>query len=223
MSAIKESGERENLIRPFVVPTFFLVIMWLSFLVGREFDNSYIQLGIYPRSIRGLLGILTGPFVHSGWEHIIFNSWSFYFMGFMLFYFYRNVADKVMVLSFIITGICTWMFARPSFHVGMSGVVYSMFSFLFFGGFISTNRKLIVASFITILMYGGMVWGVLPGQKGISWESHLFGFITGIICLLLFAKDLRISDYSFDDTDEVDEYMRFDYRSQSDKENQRQF
>jgi membrane associated rhomboid family serine protease len=221
MVSLKESGDRESLLKPMIVPGLFLLIMWVSFLLGSQFEREYIHLGVYPRKISGLLGILTGPFVHSGWEHLIFNSWSFFFMGFMLFYFYRNVADKVLMLSFILTGLCTWMFARPSFHVGMSGVVYGMFSFLFFGGFISTNRKLIVASFITILMYGSMVWGLIPGQKGISWESHLFGFMVGIICLLLFAKELRMSDYSFEDKDEEDEYMQF--QQGTDKENHRQF
>lgn len=196
--------------KPILISLFFLLIMWVAFLYGIDNERTFVKLGIYPRRIQSLFSIFTGPFVHGDWEHLIFNSSSFLVLTSMLFYFYKNIADKIFAIAFLLTGLLIWGFARPSYHIGMSGVIYAEFGFLFLAGFLSRNRPQIVASFITVLFYGSMVWGVFPGKPGVSWEAHLFGFIVGICCILLFRKELFAAFYSFKSEPDVDEYMQFD-------------
>lgn len=203
-------GDYTMKLKPFLISAFFLLLMWGSFLLGLDNHEVYVRLGIYPRRAQSLVSIFTGPFIHGDWEHLIFNSSSFLVLTTMLFYFYKNIADKVFAIGFLLTGLMIWFFARPSYHIGMSGVIYAEFGFLFLAGFLSRNRPQIVASFITVLFYGSMVWGVFPGKPGVSWEAHLFGFMVGVFCILLFRKELFTAFYTFDKEADIDEYMQFD-------------
>ena len=184
--------------------------MWLSFLIGLNYDGGFSQFGIYPREVKSLLGIITAPFVHGDWEHLFFNSTSFLVLTIMLFYFYEKVASKVFIFSFLLTGLLVWIFARPSYHIGMSGVIYAEFGFLFFAGFLSKNRMQIVVSLITAMFYGSMVWGVFPGKAGVSWESHLYGFLIGIASIFIFNRESLMENRGIKRSKEIDEYMIFD-------------
>lgn len=196
--------------KPILVSVIFVFTMWLSFLLGIDNRDLYIHLGIYPREVESIFMIFTAPFIHGDWEHLIFNTTSFAVLTAMLFYFYKSIADKVFALSFILTGVMVWFFARPSYHIGMSGIIYAEFGFLFLAGFMTRNRMQIVASFITALFYGSMIWGVFPGKEGVSWESHLFGFLIGVLCIFLFRKDLFTDKFKLNKENEIDEYMQFD-------------
>jgi len=197
-------------LKPVIVSLVFLLIMWLSFLLGMTNKDLFVRLGIFPRKVESLFAIFTAPFVHGDWEHLFFNTTSFAVLTTMLFYFYYSIADKVFALSFILTGVLVWVFARPSYHIGMSGIIYAEFGFLFFAGFLTRDRMQIVASFITVMFYGSMVWGVFPGKSGVSWESHLLGFVIGVFCIFLFRKDLFTAKYKFEMEKEVDEFLQFD-------------
>jgi membrane associated rhomboid family serine protease len=105
-----------------------------------------------------------------------------------LFYFYRQVALKILLFGALLSGFLTWLIARESYHIGASGVVYVLFSFVFFSGIIRKHYRLVALSFIIVFLYGGMIWYVLPIKQGISWEGHLSGLLVGLFFSIHYRK-----------------------------------
>jgi len=99
----------------------------------------------------------------------------------MLMYFYPQSSRMVFASVYIVTGIFVWLFARSSYHIGASGIIYGLAFFILVSSFLRNDKRSLAITFFIIFMYGGLIWGVLPGQAGISWESHLGGAITGVI------------------------------------------
>lgn len=172
----------------FTIPFLFVLIIWFVYWVEIKFGWNFNKFGVFPRNLSGLKGVLCSPFVHSDTNHLFNNSVPLFVLSTCLFYFYRQVAIKVLVFGGIITGLLTWIIARESYHIGASGIVYLLFSFVLFSGIIKKNYRLVAVSFITIFLYGSMVWYVLPIKEGMSWEGHLSGLITGIVLALLYRK-----------------------------------
>ena len=148
---------------------------------------SYIY-GLFPRHYDGLDGIFTAPLIHSSLQHITSNSVPLLFLTTILMVFYRKIAIPSFVTIYILTGISVWLFARPASHVGASGVVYGLVSFIFWSGVFRQNLKSIVLALVIIVMYSSYFYGVLPNKEdlNISWESHLFGGIVGIFVAFVF-------------------------------------
>ena len=170
------------------VPVIIVSIMWLVYWIEIEFALNFTRFGVYPRSISGLKGVLFSPFIHSGTEHLFNNSIPvFVFLG-MLFYFYKEIAWKIILLGSFMTGFLTWLIGGEGFHIGMSGVVYLLFSFIFFSGVLRKHFRLISVSLVVIFLYGSMFWYVFPTEKGISWEGHLSGLIIGLLISVLYRK-----------------------------------
>ncbi|MEY2904024.1 MAG: hypothetical protein RJA52_40 [Bacteroidota bacterium] len=138
-------------------------------------------LGIYPRKIHGLLGILTAPFIHGSWEHLYSNAPPLIALFTLLFYFHQKIAVKIILGVWLLTGIFVWIFARPVYHIGFSGVLYGLVAFIGWNGIFRKDMKSISLSLMILIYFGGMASGILPGQEKISWESHLLGAISGII------------------------------------------
>ena len=119
-----------------------------------------------------------------------------------LIYFYRTVYLKVLLLGWFFSGLLTWFIAREAYHIGASGIVYLLFSFIFFSGILKKQYQLVAVSLIVIFLYGSMVWYVFPIKEGISWEGHLSGFIVGFILAILFKKKGIVKEvYNFTQTD----------------------
>ncbi len=152
------------------------------------FDWELYHLGIYPLDIKGLMGIILSPFIHGSFSHLISNSLPLLVLGTALFYFYREVAFRVFILGLLITGLWVWVFARPSYHIGASGVLYSLAAFLFVSGIIRRHPRLMALSMLVAFLYGGMVWGIFPVREHISWESHLMGMISGALLALFYRE-----------------------------------
>ena len=110
-------------------------------------------------------------------------------MGGLLFYFYKEIAFKVSVWIYLMVGVWTWIYAREAYHIGASGVLYGLFSFLLISGFIRRNKQLISLSFAVIFLYGSLVWGLFPIDIKVSFEAHVFGFIAGIILAIYYRKE----------------------------------
>ena len=168
-----------------------IVLLWVIHFFNVKYNLNLSQFGVYPRTVGGLFGVITAPMVHSadGYNHILNNSIPLLIMGWALFYFYRPIAIKIFILSWLVTGFFVWISARPSFHIGMSGVLYSLLFFIFFSGvFISDSRLLTVALFV-VFLYGSMVCGIFPYDWSISFESHFFGSITGIVLAIFYRKE----------------------------------
>jgi membrane associated rhomboid family serine protease len=149
---------------------------------------STYQLGILPRNQSGLIGVFTSPLIHGGFSHLISNTAPLIVMGLGIFYFYPKVAYKVFTIIYFGTGILVWIFAREVYHIGASGIIYGFVSFLFFSGIFRKDNRSIALALVVVFLYGGLIWGVLPVEKGVSWESHLFGTLVGIIPAFIFRK-----------------------------------
>ena len=172
-----------------VIPGFFISIMWSVKLLEIAVGKSFAFLGIYPLKGYGLPGIITSPLIHADWDHLINNSVPLLILSVATFYFYRPLGLKVFLLSWLMVGIWVWCGAREAYHIGASGIVYALASFLIFSGIMRRTTELAAVSLIVIFMYGSMIWGIFPFIPDISWESHLSGGIAGFILAFLFRKE----------------------------------
>ncbi len=167
----------------------FVSILFLIHLYSTYFGVRLSHFGVYPREFNGLIGILTSTFIHGDWKHLFNNSVPLIVLGSTLFHFYKHLAVRVWFCSILFTGLLVWLGGRPSFHIGASGLVYALASFLFFSGFIRKHNPLMAISMIVVFIYGGMVWGIFPREEHISWEGHLFGAFNGLFWALYYKDE----------------------------------
>ncbi|WP_456378523.1 rhomboid family intramembrane serine protease [Lutibacter sp.] len=170
------------------VPLGALVLIWFIYFLEINFGFNLNKYGIYPKSVVGLRGILFSPFIHSNAKHLINNSVPLFVMLGCLYYFYQKIANKVLIVGVLLTGILTWVFGRPSYHIGASGIIYLLVSFIFFSGVFRKYYRLIALSLIIVFLYGSMVWYIFPTEERISWEGHLSGFLVGLVFAFIFRK-----------------------------------
>lgn len=170
-------------------PFLFLFIMWFVYWLEVRFDVNFNHYGIYPQNMKGLRGVLFSPFLHGDIKHLFNNSIPIFVLFASLLYFYEEVSLRVFVIGFFLTGILTWAIGRPSYHIGASGVVYFLFSFIFFSGVFRKYYRLMALSMGVIFLYGSLVWYVFPIETKISWEGHLSGFIVGLILAYYYRKE----------------------------------
>lgn len=193
------------------IPLLYLSAVWVLFMLQPSL-NLVRDFGLYPRDTAHLTGIITTPFLHSNLEHISANTISLGICLFCLYYFYMDIANSVLLVTHIFTGLLIWLFARPAFHIGASGVVYGLELFLLISGFIRRNRQLKILALTVLSLQTGLVWGILPQDSDISWESHLFGALTGTALAIIFRHKGPHPDpennWQGDDGDE-DEYGQF--------------
>ena len=166
-------------------PLTLLIVIWGVHIYFELSGMEKAYYGIFPRELWGARGILTAPLTHGSWAHIISNSAPLLFLSFLLFYFYSRIAVPAFALIYILTGIAVWLFARPVYHIGASGVVYGLVSFIFWSGIFRKQVRSIILALIVTVLYSGMFLGVLPNEDGISWESHLLGAVVGIVVAIL--------------------------------------
>ncbi|WP_372773426.1 rhomboid family intramembrane serine protease [Mangrovibacterium sp.] len=194
-----------------VFPALFLFGFWLVFIVEKVLNLSFAQFGIYPRTLNGLIGILSSPFIHGDLMHLFANSVPFFVLAVALFYFYRKLAWHIFLLIYLFSGICVWVGAREAWHIGASGLIYGLGSFLFFSGILRNDVKLLTISIIVVFLYGGMFWGMFPIEKGVSWESHLWGAASGFILSIFYRRQgPQRSVFEWeqeDDNEENDNFM----------------
>lgn len=178
-----------------LVPTFFVLVLWIVFYFDNRYNLNLNNHGIFPRTISGLQGIIFSPFLHGDLGHISSNSFPLFILTTALIFFYRDVSLKVLFFGILFSGGITWIIGRPNIHIGASGLIYVLVSFIFFKGFITKYYRLMALSFAVAMFYGGMIWYVLPDvDNAISWEGHLGGFLSGIA----FAYYFKTPDYKKD-------------------------
>jgi membrane associated rhomboid family serine protease len=205
MESDKPNDHKSKLSR-ILTPLLFPIAMWVVYLLSLILNEDFSRLGLIPRNLIGLLGIITSPLIHADFSHLISNTIPLVILGWILFSFYPKVAVVLFFFIYLITGLFVWIFARPVYHIGASGVVYGFVSFLFFSGIFRRDNTSIALALVITFLYGGLVWGMIPGWKGISWESHLFGAVTGLIAAYLFRNiDPPKNKYDWeDDPDDFD-------------------
>ena len=180
---------RKKLLLSMIIPGIFIFFMWLVKIIELLFEIDLSRFGIYPLTAKGLSGILLSPFIHADFTHLFNNSIPLFLLSIALFYFYSEVALKVFIWTYFLTGLLVWFAGREAWHIGASGLVYGLASFLFFSGIIRRYFRLIALSLLIVFLYGSMVWGLFPGvYKNVSWESHMLGFFSGVLLAVLFRN-----------------------------------
>lgn len=171
----------------FFWPLLFTVVCWIIWWYDFQY-GIHPKLGISPRVPKGLFGIFTSPFLHKDFNHLMNNTPPLLLLGSCLFFFYKNLPYRVIFWLFIGGGFWLWCFGRPGNHIGASGIIYGLFSFVLLGGILSKNKNLMAISLLTIFLYGSMIWGIFPLEEGVSWEGHLTSLMWGIILAIVYKK-----------------------------------
>lgn len=164
----------------------FVALLWIIPLLGWGLDLE--QFGVRPREWIGLLGILVAPLLHAGFAHLMANSVPLAVLGTTMLYLYPKSALRVLPAVYLGPGIAVWLLARDGNHVGASGLVYGLVSYIFVAGLIRRDRRAIAASMLVAFMYGTAVWGVLPIESGVSWETHLAAAMIGVLMAVALRK-----------------------------------
>jgi membrane associated rhomboid family serine protease len=180
--------DTDRLTRAFLLSASFVIALWLVKIVETVTGLETIQYGIHPGRISGLLGILTAPFIHGSPAHLLSNTLPIVILGTTLLYGYPRSARIVIPALFLGAGLGVWLFARASYHVGASGLTFGMMFFVFTIGVLRWDRRAIGLALVVFFLYGGMVWGVFPGDPAISYESHLAGALTGVALAFLLRR-----------------------------------
>lgn len=173
-----------------IAPLLAVLSIWTVYWLELKLGTNFNEYGVYPKTFTGLRGVVLSPFIHGSLEHLYNNTLPLAILIAGLFYFYRTQALRVIVLGVLISGIITWAIGRPSYHIGASGLIYVLVSFIFFKGIFTKYYRLIALSLIVVFVYGSMLWYIFPVKDGISWEGHLGGFLTGLLLAILVKAKL---------------------------------
>jgi membrane associated rhomboid family serine protease len=184
--------DEKKIVRSMVFPFLIVILMWAVRLVETIGGYDLSFLGIYPLKWQGLPGIITTPFIHSGFSHLIANSVPLIILGSALFYFYREIAFRILIMIWLFTGFWVWVGGRESYHIGASGIVYGLATFILVSGIIRRHTGLMAMALVVVFLYGSLIWGIFPEffpHENISWESHLFGMVAGISLAVFYRKE----------------------------------
>lgn len=215
------NNEKKRLISSLILPTVLIIIIWLIKLGEFIMHTNFGFLGIYPLKVEGLAGILFSPLIHSDLNHLYANTIPLFLLSTALFYFYKEIGFKILMLIYFTTNFWVWIVAREAWHIGASGLIYGLFSFIFISGIIRKNNRLMALSMFIIFLYGGLIWGIFPNniQREISWESHLMGLISGIVYAVYYKNEgPQKTVYQWEEDDNEDDDDKF-YLNYSEEEN----
>src|SRR5258708_5709617 len=177
MQALKPTAATQTVILALCVAA-----AWAVELVDQvAFRGSLERFGIRPRDVAALWGILAAPLLQAGWVHLVANTGAFVVLAWLVML--RKITDFVVVtaLAILIGGLGVWLLGAPnSIHIGASGLIFGYLGYLLARGYFERSLWALLLGIVALLLYGGVLWGVLPGQPGISWEGHLFGFVGGV-------------------------------------------
>lgn len=180
--------DRRRMLTALIPPAMVVLLMWIVLGFDKVYHLDLARLGILPRTLGGLKGIFFAPFIHGGIDHLLSNTVPLLVLGWITMYFYPKASGRVLLVSWITTGLWVWAVGRDSHHIGASGIVYALAGFIFFSGLFRRRIALMAVSLIVVFLYGSMWWGVLPLQPGVSWESHLAGGIVGSLMAWFYRR-----------------------------------
>lgn len=203
------------------LPIVFVLTIWFVFWLQIKFDFDFFVNGIFPRTFSGLQGVILSPFIHADLQHLYNNSLPLLVLIAALRFFYSKETFAVIGFGILFSGLITWIIGRPNYHIGASGLIYVLVSFIFFKGIQTKYYRLVALSLTIVSIYGGMIWYVFPNpnsleHQNISWEGHLAGFITGFLLSVVYktSEYKKIIKYDWERPDfepKDDKFMqRFD-------------
>ncbi|MDV3310227.1 MAG: rhomboid family intramembrane serine protease [Cyclobacteriaceae bacterium] len=172
-----------------IVPLRIVFLMWLLFSLEAYYGWPLTAFGIVPRTLPGMVGIVMSPLLHGNIFHLLSNTVPLLFLGSVLYFFYPRLAPTVFFRAYFWTNLLVWLFARPrSIHIGASGIVYALAFFLIFFGIFYRDFRSLTITVIVFILYGGVFYGILPGDPHVSWESHFAGALVGIGSALTLSR-----------------------------------
>ncbi|NIJ45358.1 membrane associated rhomboid family serine protease [Wenyingzhuangia heitensis] len=164
---------------------YFIVGIYLVYFIGLIIPIR--KYGIIPRKQKGLIGIVTAPLLHSSWKHLVSNTVPILVLLFTLHYSYPTIAIKVIAIVLFLGGFLVWLLGRNANHMGASGLIYGLATFIIVNGFLSNTLQPLLVSVIVLILYGGLLWGIFPSsKKNTSWEGHLLYAIAGVFAVYYF-------------------------------------
>lgn len=168
----------------------FTALLWALEIVDAAVDHRLDRYGVQPRSDEGLVGIAFAPVLHGGWDHISANTGPVLVLGFLTLVTGLLRGLLATVVIWVVGGVGVWLVAGSnSNHIGASGLIFGWIVYLAVRGIVNKQLWEIVLGAVVLFVYGGVLWGVLPGQPGVSWQGHLFGAIGGAVAALLLTDD----------------------------------
>jgi membrane associated rhomboid family serine protease len=172
-----------------LVMLLLLVGLWGLELLDQLSGNALDQFGIHAQEVDGLPEIVTAPFLHAGWDHLISNSLPFYVLGFLVLLsgLARWLASSLIIIA--VSGITAWLLTPPNTIIlGASGLIFGWLTYLLARGIWSRRPAQVVVAVLVLLVYGGLIWGILPSTAGISWQAHLGGAVGGVLAAWLLHR-----------------------------------
>jgi membrane associated rhomboid family serine protease len=181
-------GVRAGFRLAFRIALAFVALLWAIALLNAALDLDASPFGVKPRALAGLAGLLFAPLVHSGFDHLVANTLPLVILGTAMLHLYPRATPVVLPAIWIGPGLAVWLLARGGVHLGASGLVYGLVAYVFTAGLIRRDRRAIAASMVVAFLYGASVWGVLPLQRGHSWETHLAAALIGLVLAITLRK-----------------------------------
>lgn len=180
--------EIKKILIAFAIPLFILLILYILRTMESVMNWDFTTWGIYPGQVKGIMGILTSPLIHADWGHLFANTFPLLFLSWCLLYFYRDLGIGILFFLWVLGGILTYIIGKPGWHIGASGLIYSLAFFLFFSGILRKHVPLVALSLLITFLYGSLVWNMFPQFASVStsWEGHLGGAVAGIAAAILF-------------------------------------
>ena len=187
----------------------FIVLLWTVKLLDTGFDLHLSRFGVYPRQWHGLWGVALAPLIHGSWQHLISNSLVLLVLGVVFLYGYPRSYRGVLLLVWLGSGLGVWLFGRSSYHFGASGLAHGLMFFIFVSGILRRDRLSIGLSLVVFFLYGGMVATIFPQQPDISYESHFFGALMGVVAAFVFRnREPALPEKTYDwERPPADEYQ----------------
>jgi len=158
-----------------------VALLWLVECVNALLDHRLNRWGILPRTLAGLAGILLSPFLHGSFAHLILNTLPLVTLGGFVALQGTRIFFAVSLWIILLSGAALWLLGRSAYHVGASSVLFGYFGYLVARGWCERSVTALLVALLTLVLYGGIVWGVLPTRPFISWEGHLFGLLAGVL------------------------------------------
>ena len=163
----------------------FVALIWVIEFINFSTGHRLSDWGILPRTLEGLKGIPLSPFLHASLIHIMMNTIPLAVLGGFVILNGRRIFFEITVIIILVSGTALWLFGRSSYHVGASGLIFGYFGYLVLRAWYDRSLKSFIIAFVTVFLYGGIIWGLLPTFSRISWEGHLFGLLAGTLAARL--------------------------------------